>query len=403
MSLTTKQIIETTERFAVRNYERYPVVLASGHGAWIIDIDGKDYLDMAAGYGANNWGHNHPRITRVAQEQAGKLNVVSGNYYNEDHAKLLEVLCGLCGKDKVLFSCEGVVSVEAAIKISRKWGYLKKGIEENSAEILSTDKNFHGRSLGAIAMSPVEQYRFGFGPLPPGFYKQVVFGNPDSLEQAITKNTVAFFVEIIAGEGGIHVSPDVYFKEVEKICRKNNVLLVVDEIQTGLGRTGYDFAYQHEGIEPDIIIIGKSLGGGIVPLSVVLTDDCIMRVISPGDHGSTFGGYPFGCAIGLESLAVLKEEKLSQRSREMGDYLMDGLRSIKSRYIKEIRGRGLFIGMEFSGINNHRVCEELLKENLLCVTARDNVVRFTPPLVISRVDIEWAVKRIEKILCRKKL
>ncbi len=392
---STQRVIDITERLAVRNYERYPVVFTEGRGVWIEDINGNSYLDMAAGYGLHNWGHSNPRWIKAIKRQVGKFIGASGNYYYPLHAEILEALNKLTGKEKALFSCEGAISVDASIKIARKWGYVVKGIEEGRAEIISTDKNFHGRTLGAVGMSPVDQYKNGFGPFPPGLETKVPFGDSEAFERAITKNTVAFFVEIIAGEGGIHIPPVGYFKEVERICRKHNVLLVDDEIQSGLGRTGYDLAYQCEGINPDIIILGKALGAG-VPFSVVLGDDHIMNVIGPGDHGSTYGAYALGCAAGLASLSILQDWNLSENSREMGNYLMSGLKSIDSKYIKEIRGRGLFIGMELTCDINHSVCEMLLKEGLACLTARDNVVRFSPPLVINRVEIDLAINMLEK-------
>jgi ornithine--oxo-acid transaminase len=396
MKRSAQEIIRITEKFAVMNYERYPVVFVDGFDSTLIDSRGKIYVDMAAGYGVYNIGRNNERWRKAVYGK--RLASASGNYYYEHHAELLVMLNELCGKDRALFSCEGAVSVDAAMKFACKWGYVEKGVEENKAEILSTDKNFHGRTKGAVGMSPVEKYKHGFGPFPPGLDTRVVFGDADDLARKITKNTVAFFVEIVAGEGGVHIPPPGYFKKVQEICRENNVLLIDDEIQAGLGRTGYDLAYRAEGIDPDMIILGKALGGE-VPLSVVLGNENVMgrKIIHYGEHGSTYGAYSLGCKAGIASLEILRDEKLSQRATVMGSQLMQGLKTIRSKYIKEIRGRGLFIGVELDGFDSHKFCELMLKEGVACLTARDNVVRFSPPLIITEQEIGKVLDRVAKV------
>lgn len=389
-----------SDKYSVNNYDRYPVSIETGDGVWVWDIEGESYIDMLSAYSAVNVGHCHPRIVRAIRKQAEKITVISGNFYNREHARLCQRLDLLCKKDRVLFSSGGAEAVETAIKISRKWGYLnKEGIIDNEAEIVTCVDAFHGRTTTIISSSTVKQYKNGFGPFTLGFNKIIEFGNAKALSRAINKNTVAFFVEPIQGEGGINIPPPGYLKEVEKICKDNDVLLVLDEIQTGFGRTGYDFAYQYEDVNPDILIIGKSLGGGL-PISAILADDHIMDVIGPGDHGSTFGGNPLVCAVALESIGILEDEKLSEKAKESGKYLMSRLASIDSPLIKEVRGRGLFIGVELINKDSqfvHNFCADLVHHRVLSTSARNGVVRFTPPLVISMEEIDWAMERIEKV------
>lgn len=392
----TQEIMEITDRYSIRNYNRYPVAIIEGRGAWVWDAEGRGYIDMLSGYGVVNDGHSNKRVINAIIEQAKRLMLISGNYYNDQHAKALEVIAKFFGKNRILFSSGGAESVEAAIKISRKWGYDRKKIT-GLPEIIACKNNFHGRSMGALALSDYEPYRKGFGPFMPGLTKKIKFGDSNELRQAITKNTVAFFVEPLQGEGGMHVPPDGYLKEVEKICRKNNVLLVLDEIQTGFGRTGDDFAYQREFVDPDILIIGKALGGGIA-VSAILGNDHIMDVIGYGDHGSTFGGNPLACAMVVEAFEILKDENISKRSKELGVYFMSRLKEIKSGLIKEVRGRGLFIGVQLPlEIDIHGFCTKLLEHGVMTTSARGNVLRLTPPLVIRKEEIDWAMERIEQV------
>ena len=395
----TEQLIAETDKYLAHNYHPLPVVFTKAQGVWYWDVEGNQILDMLAGYSAGNHGHCHPRIVKALMEQCQRLVVAPRSAYSDKLAEFGRVITEFCGMDKILPSNGGVEAVETAIKLSRKWGYLKKGIEEKSAdsEIIVCAGNFHGRTTTVVGFSTESQYRNGFGPFAPGF-EVIEFGNSDALEKAITKNTAAFLVEPIQGEGGINIPPSSYFKEVERICRKNNVLLVLDEIQTGFGRTGYDFAFQHENIRPDILIIGKSLGGGMA-VSGVLANNEIMSVMTPGDHGSTFGGNPLACAVAIEAINVLKDEELSNRSALMGGYFIGKLKGIKSPLIKEVRGRGLMIGIELTpqAGKARPFCEALLKEGIFCKETRDNIIRFTPPLVITTIEIDWAMTRIEKV------
>jgi len=390
----TERLIAETDKYLAHNYHPLPVVFTKASGVWYEDVEGNKYLDMLAGYSAANHGHCHPRIVDVAYEQFRRLVVAPRAVYSDRLTEFGKVITEFCGMDKILPANGGAEAVETAIKLSRKWGYLNKKINNDHAEIVVCNENFHGRTTTIVGFSTEKQYRNGFGPFTPGF-KLIEFGNPDALGRIITKNTVAFLVEPIQGKGGINIPERGYFKEVQKICRKNNVLLVLDEIQTGFGRTGMDFAYQWECIRPDVLIIGKSLGGGLA-VSGVLANDEIMSVMTPGDHGSTFGGNPLACALAMEGVSILIDERLSERSALRGGYFLSRLRDIKSPLIKEVRGRGLMIGLELT-VQARPVCEALLRERILCKETRENVIRFTPPLVISIEDIDWAMERIEKV------
>ncbi|KKR02486.1 MAG: Acetylornithine aminotransferase [Candidatus Yanofskybacteria bacterium GW2011_GWA1_39_13] len=395
----TEQLIAETDRYLAHNYHPLPVVFTKAKGVWYWDVEGKKIMDMLAGYSAGNHGHCHPRIVKALKDQCQRLVVAPRSAYSDKLAEFGRVITEFCGMDKILPSNGGVDAVETAIKLSRKWGYTYKGIEEKSAdsEIIVCSGNFHGRTTTVVGFSTESQYRKGFGPFAPGF-NVIEFGNSDALEKAITRDTVAFLVEPIQGEGGINIPPSSYFREVELICREKNILLILDEIQTGFGRTGYDFAFQHENIRPDILIIGKSLGGGMA-VSGVLASNEIMSVMTPGDHGSTFGGNPLACAVAIEAINVLKDEELSNRSALMGDYFKWRLKAIKSPLIKEVRGRGLMIGVELTpqAGGARRFCEALLNEGIFCKETRDNIIRFTPPLIITQSQIDWAMKRIEKV------
>ena len=393
----TESLIAETEKYLAHNYHPLPVVFTKAEGVWYEDVEGNKYLDMLAGYSAGNHGHCHPRIVNAMVEQSKRLVVAPRAAYSDKLAEFGKIITEFCGMDKILPANGGAEAVETAIKISRKWGYLNKKINTDDAKIVVCNENFHGRTTTIVGFSTESQYRRGFGPFAPGF-RVIEFGNPDALGRVITKNTVAFLVEPIQGEGGLNIPDDFYLREVERICRKNNVLLVLDEIQTGFGRTGTDFAFQHEGIRPDILIIGKSLGGGLA-VSGVLANNEIMSVMTPGDHGSTFGGNPLACAVAIEAIAVHKDEKLSDRSAEMGSYFLGELKNLRSPFIKEVRGRGLMIGVELvpQAGKARPFCEELLKEGIFCKETRDNVIRFTPPLVINRITIDWAMRQIEKV------
>lgn len=387
------------DQYNAHNYKPLDVVLERGEGIWVWDVEGKKYLDFLSAYSAVNQGHCHPRILNAMIEQAKKLPLTSRAFRNDQLPLLAQELCEMTGYERMLPMNSGAEAVETALKLSRKWGYKVKGVEANKAEIIACTGNFAGRTISIITFSDEAQYKDGFGPFTPGF-KLVKFGDADALEAAITSNTVAFIVEPIQGEGGVIVPPEGYLKRVREICTKHNVLLITDEIQSGLGRAGKLFAAQHDGVRADIVTIGKALSGGFYPVSAVLTDSEVMDVFKPGDHGSTFGGNPLGAAVAREALAVLREEGLIENAQAMGDYLMGRLRRIESPHIKEVRGRGLLIGVELydSAGGARRFCEAMMERGLLCKETHQNVIRFAPPLTITKDDIDWAMGHIETVL-----
>ncbi len=396
--MKTEEIIRKTEKYSARNYHPLPVVLVKGEGVWVYDVEGKKYIDMTASYSALNQGHCHPRIIEAAKSQMDRITLTSRAFHNDKMGEFLEYLCKVSGYEKALPMNTGAEAVETAIKAARKWGYLKKKIE-GDAEIVVAENNFHGRTTTIISFSTEEQYKYGFGPFTPGF-KVIPYNDPKALEEAITPNTVGFLVEPLQGEGGIIIPQEGYLKKCYEICKANNVLLMADEIQTGFGRCGKMFAFQHEGIKPDIVMVGKALGGGVYPVSAILADDEIMDVFTPGDHGSTFGGNPLASAIALESLKVLVEEKLPERSLQMGKYFLERLKEIKSPYIKEVRGKGLMIGLEIKEeVGTARpFCEKLMKKGLLAKETHQQVIRLTPPLVITKEEIDLAIDIIKQVL-----
>ncbi len=391
--------IELENSYCAHNYHPLPVVLTRGSGVWVWDVDGRKYLDMMSAYSAVSHGHCHPRLVNAVQRQVARLNIVSRAFHSDTLGPFLKRACELTGQDRALPMNTGAEAVETAIKAARKWAYQVKGVAEDRAEIIACAGNFHGRTIAIVAMSDEPQYQNGFGPFPPGF-KLVEYGDIAALERAITSNTAAFLVEPIQGEGGIIIPPDGYLKACQDLCRRHNVLLLADEIQTGLGRTGKFLACQHEGVVPDGLILGKALGGGIMPVSMFLARRQIMDVFTPGDHGSTFGGNPLAAAIGLEALNILVEENLSEASATLGKYLLERLRTLRSPLIADVRGRGLFVGIEIdpAQARARRVCEELMHRGLLSKETHETVVRLAPPLVISRAQIDWAVVQIDEVL-----
>lgn len=391
--------IELEQRYCAQNYLPLPVVLTRGEGVFVWDDEGNKYLDMMSAYSAVSHGHANPRLVKVAQEQLARLNIVSRAYHTDNLGPFLQRACELTGMDMALPMNTGAEGVETALKAARKWAYEVKGVAPDAAEIIACTGNFHGRTIAIIAMSDEEQYRRGFGPFPPGFIL-AEYGNLQSLEEKITPNTAAFLVEPVQGEAGIVVPPAGYLKACEQLCRKHNVLLIADEIQTGLGRTGKLLACEHEGVKPDGLILGKALGGGILPVSLFLAKREVMRVFTPGDHGSTFGGNPLAAAVGLEALNILVEDDLSACSASMGDYMLTKLRKLDSPMIKEIRGLGLFIGVEIDpALSTAReVCERLMQRGILSKETHDTVVRLAPPLTISRSEIDWALDQIDAVL-----
>ena len=393
----TPPLIELEQRYGAHHYDPLPVVLVKGEGVYLWDDHGRRYLDMMSAYSAVTHGHCHPRLTRALSEQAQTLAVTSRAYYNNRLPLFLTRLCEVTGQDFALPANTGLEAVEAALKAARKWGYKVKRIPEDKAEIIACEGNFHGRSITILAMSSERQYRDGFGPYPPGF-KRIPYGDTEALVRAITPHTAAFLVEPIQGEAGIIVPPAGYLAECARICRAHNVLLICDEVQTGLGRTGRMLACEHEQVKPDGVILGKALGGGLLPVSAFLARRELMEVFTPGDHGSTFGGNPLAAAVGLEAINVLIEERLPERAAELGNYLLAQLRTIRSPLIREVRGKGLLTGVEIDpALTSARaVCERLLAQGILSKDAHHTVVRFAPPLIITRPQLDAALDAIRK-------
>jgi len=402
MALTEDQIANTKELMALEdaygahNYHPLDVVVERAERCWLYDVEGKRYLDCLAAYSAVNQGHCHPRILDALLQQARKVTLTSRAFRNVQLALLLQDLHELSGMDMALLMNSGVEAVETAVKAARRWGCQAKGIPDGQAEIIVCAGNFHGRTVTVVSFSSEEQYRRGFGPLTPGF-RIIPYGDVPALRAAITSNTCAFLVEPIQGEAGIVIPPEGYLREVAAICRGNRVLLLADEIQSGLGRTGKMFACEHEGVQPDAYIIGKALSGGFYPVSAALASKEVLGVFGPGDHGSTFGGNPLGCAVARAALRVIRDEKLAERSAELGAYFLAKLRGIRSAVVREIRGRGLWIGVELT-LNARKYCEALKEEGVLCKETHERTIRIAPPLVITKEEIDWAVERIQKVL-----
>jgi ornithine--oxo-acid transaminase len=399
--MDTYDFIELEEKYGAHNYKPLDVVLSRGQGVWVWDVEGKKYLDCLASYSAVNQGHCHPKIMQTMIEQCQKLTLTSRAFRNDQLGLLYEELCQLTNSHKVLPMNSGAEAVETVIKAVRKWGYKVKGVPKDQAEIIACENNFHGRTITLVGFSTEEHYREGFGPFTPGF-KIVPFGDAEALESAITPNTVGFLVEPIQGEAGIVIPPEGYLRKAKSICEKNQVVLILDEIQTGLGRTGKLLAEQHEGIEADISLIGKALSGGFYPISAVLSNTEVLGVLRPGEHGSTFGGNPLACAVARTALAVLIEERMVENSAAMGAYFLGELKKIKSPQVKEVRGRGLMIGVElFPEAGGARLyCEKLMSLGILCKETHDHIIRFAPPLIITKEEIDWALERIDKAFRR---
>ena len=393
-----QRFIDLENDFGAQNYMPLDVVLARGQGVWVWDVDGNKYLDMLASYSALNQGHCHPRILNALIEQAKKLTLVSRAFRTDQLGPFYKEICEMTHSHSVLPMNSGAEAVETALKAARKWGYQVKEIPSDMAEIIVCNNNFHGRTITIVGFSTEPQYREGFGPFAPGFIT-IPFGDAEALEWAITPNTVAFMVEPIQGEGGIIIPPAGYLKKVREICDRHNILLILDEIQTGLGRTGKLFAEEHEGIESDLTLVGKALSGGFYPVSAVLSNKEALAVFQPGDHGSTFGGNPLACAVAREALKVIEDENLVENSMLMGDYLMQGLKRISSPLIKEVRGKGLLVGVELkkSAGGARKYCEALMEQGILCKETHKHIIRFAPPLVITQKEIDWALPRIEYV------
>jgi ornithine--oxo-acid transaminase len=398
--MQTREIIELEDKYGAHNYHPLDIIISRAEGVWVWDINDKKYMDFLAAYSAVNQGHCHPRILKAMMDQAKRVTLTSRAFRNDQLSLFYKKLADITGMEVSLPMNTGAEAVETAIKAARKWGYDNKKIPAEKAEIIVCENNFHGRTTTIVGFSTEEDYKEGFGPFTPGF-KIIRYGDISALKSAVTKNTVAFLFEPIQGEGGIIIPPDGYLKAVSDICKENNILMIADEIQSGLGRTGKLFAYQHEdGVQPDMLIIGKALSGGFYPVSAVVSSKEILNVFKPGSHGSTFGGNPLACAIACEALDVIIDDNLSERSAELGEYLMDLLLSIDSKYVKEIRGRGLWVGIELEkeAGGARRFCEALMDEGLLCKETHENVIRLAPPLVITKEEINWAFSKIEKVL-----
>lgn len=395
----TQEYIQLEEKYSAHNYHPLDVVIDRAEGVYVYDVDGNRYLDCLSAYSAVNQGHCHPRIVKALMEQAGKVTLTSRAFRNDQFGPFCKELCDLTGYEMVLPMNSGAEAVETAVKTARKWGYKKKGVAKDKAEIIVCNDNFHGRTTTIISFSSEPQYREDFGPYTPGF-TFVPYGDAEALRKAITPNTVGFMVEPIQGESGVKFPPEGYLKKVADICRENRVLFISDEIQSGLGRAGTLFAMDHEKIKADIVILGKALGGGVYPISAVISSREILGLYRPGDHGSTFGGNPLACAVAREALRVITDENLVKKSAELGAYFLSRLRDIQSPHIKELRGRGLFIGIELKpeAGGARKFCEALKGRGMLCKETHEHVIRIAPPLVIKQEEIDWAVDQVKAVL-----
>ncbi len=395
----TQEHLALADTYGAHIYHPLPVVIERGEGIWVWDVEGKKYMDCLSGYSALNQGHCHPRLIDIVKQQAEKLTLTSEAFQNDQGEPFFQELSALCNMEMVLPMISGAEAVEMAIMTARKWGHTCKGVDADKAEIIVFENNFHGRTITIVSFSSEAQYRSGFGPFAPGF-RLVPFGDLEAVRKAVNKNTVAVMVEPIQSEAGVIVPPHGFLRGLRDLCTAEGVLLIADEIQTGLGRTGRMFASDHEEVIPDIYILGKALSGGFYPVSAVVSSKEILGVFQPGDHGSTFGGNQLGWALAREALRILVEEKLPERAGEMGDYFMEGLRKIDSPHVKEIRGQGLLIGVELKPESGpaRAFCEKLMEKGMLCKETHQSVIRFEPPLIIERREIDWALDRVRELL-----
>uniref|UniRef100_UPI002ACE8000 ornithine--oxo-acid transaminase n=1 Tax=Sporosarcina beigongshangi TaxID=2782538 RepID=UPI002ACE8000 len=391
----SETVIVQTEKFGANNYHPLPIVISEAQGVWVKDPEGNKYMDMLSAYSAVNQGHRHPKIIQALKDQADKVTLTSRAFHNDQLGPWYEKICQLSSKEMALPMNTGAEAVETAIKAARRWAYDVKGVAEGQAEIIACIGNFHGRTMTAVSLSSEAEYKRGFGPMLPGI-DLIPYGDIAALEAAITPNTAAFLIEPIQGEAGIIIPPAGFMKAARELCKQHNVLFIADEIQAGLCRTGKMFACEWEGMEPDMYILGKALGGGVFPISCVVADKEILGVFNPGSHGSTFGGNPMACAVSIASLEVLEDEKLAENSLELGNYFMEELKKINHPSIKEVRGRGLFIGVELTE-EARPYCEAFKELGLLCKETHDTVIRFAPPLIITKEELDWALERIKKV------
>jgi ornithine--oxo-acid transaminase len=391
----SKAIIDKTEKFGAHNYHPLPIVISKAQGVWVEDPEGNKFMDMLSSYSALNQGHRHPKIIQALKDQADRVTLTSRAFHNERLGEFYEKLSRLTGKQMILPMNTGAEAVETALKAARRWAYDVKEVQENQAEIIICNGNFHGRTVTITSFSSEDEYKRGFGPFTPGF-KLIPYGDLEALRRAITPNTAAFLVEPIQGEAGIKIPKEGFLKSAYELCKENRVLFMADEIQTGFGRTGKTFASEWENVAPDVYILGKALGGGVIPVSAVAADEEILGVFNPGSHGSTFGGNPLGCAVAIAALEVMEEENLANRSLEMGNYFLEQLKKIDNPVIKEVRGRGLFIGVELDG-KARPYCEQLKEKGLLCKETHETTIRFAPPLTITKEELDWAIERIQQV------
>lgn len=396
---TNKAYINQANKYSAYNYHPLPVVLCHGKGVWVWDVEGNKYLDMLSAYSALNQGHCHPWIVKALKVQAGKLSLTSRAFHNDQMGTFLKKLCTLTGYQRALPMNSGAEAVETAIKVARKWGYYKKGVQKNRAQIIVCKNNFHGRTTTIVGFSSEKQYKDGFGPFAPGF-KTIPYNDVRALRKAITGNTIGFLIEPLQGEGGVLVPDKGYLRACYNICKKRKVLFIADEIQSGLGRTGKLFACDYERVKPDIVIIGKALSGGLYPISAIVCNRHIMDVLTPGDHGSTFGGNPLASAVGIAALDVIIKQRLPERAFKLGNWFMQELKKIKSPVIKEVRGKGLLIGLELRE-KARSYCEALMRKGILAKETHEMVVRFAPPLIITKKELTWALLRIAQVLNEK--
>lgn len=396
MIQTNQSIIDQTEKYGANNYLPLPIVVYKAEGIWVEDPEGNRYMDLLSAYSAVNQGHRHPKIIAALKEQADKVTLTSRAFHNDQLGPWYEKICTLTRKEMALPMNTGAEAVETAIKTARRWAYDVKGVAEDQAEIIACVDNFHGRTMAAVSLSSDPDNKRGFGPMLPGF-KVIPFGDVEALKEAITENTAGFLLEPIQGEAGVNIPPEGFLREAYDICQENNVLFIADEIQAGLGRSGKFLASDWENVDPDIIILGKALGGGVFPISCVVANKDILGVFEPGSHGSTFGGNPLACAVSIAALDVLVDENLAERSQELGEYFKSELQLIDNPIIKEVRGKGLFIGMELTE-SARPYCEKLKDKGLLCKETHDNVIRFAPPLIIKKEDLDWALKQINDVM-----
>ncbi len=396
--MNSKDYMELADKYGAKNYKPLPIVIAKGEGVWVEDVEGKKYMDMLSAYSALSHGHRHPKIIQALKDQADRVTLTSRAFHNDKMGEFYEKLANLTGKEMILPMNTGMEAVETAIKAARRWAYRVKKVEDDKAEIIVCVGNFHGRSTTIISFTADEEYKKDFGPLTPGF-KIIPYGDLEAFKANITKNTAALLVEPIQGEAGIVIPHEGFLKDASEICKENNILLVADEVQTGFGRTGKLFACEWENVVPDIYVLGKALGGGVMPVSAVAANKDILGLFEPGSHGSTFGGNPLACAVAIAAMNVLEEEHLVEASLEKGAYLLKKLQEIQNPKIVEIRGKGLFIGVQLTELARP-YCEALMDEGILAKETHENVIRFAPPLTISYEELDWAIERIKKVLAK---